>query len=82
MASQNQGQLDSEAIAEVVFFLIVVWMVAGPIRGTVLSTQVWFSSVFTKGAGQVESTKNLAQQLIESSERIKTLEGKLAKSEL
>ncbi len=57
-------------------------MIAGPIRGTVLSTQTWVSSVFTKGATQVESTKNLAEKLIESSERIKTLEEKLAKSEL
>lgn len=82
MASQNQGNLDSEAIAEVVFFLILVWMIAGPVRGTVLSTQTWISSVFTKGATQVESTKNLAEKLIESSERIKALEEKLAKSEL
>lgn len=57
-------------------------MVAGPVRGAVLSTQTWVSSVFTKGALQVESTKNLAEQLLESSRRIKNLEEKLAKSEL
>lgn len=82
MPAQNQSPLDTESVAEVIFFLILVWMIAGPVKGAVLSTQTWVSSVFTKGAYQVESTKNLAEQLLESSRRIKSLEEKLAKAEL
>jgi rod shape-determining protein MreC len=48
----------------------------------VLGAQSWISSVFAHGAYQVESTKNLANQLLDASDRIKNLETKLAKAQL
>lgn len=57
-------------------------MIAGPVSGAVLSTETWISSVFAKGAYQIQSTKNLATQLLQSSHRIKTLEAKLAEAQL
>ncbi|HEY9713078.1 MAG TPA: rod shape-determining protein MreC [Chroococcales cyanobacterium] len=84
MPQQNQTRLplDSEATAEFIFLLIIIWMVAGPISGAILSTQTWISSIFTKGVYQVESTKNLAKRVLISTERIKALETKLAQQEL
>lgn len=83
MASQNENQpLDSEALAEFIVLVILIWMIAGPVRGLVMGTQTWISSMFTKGASQVKSTKDLAEQLMKSSQRIRDLEAKLAKSEL
>lgn len=84
MPHENQSRLPlgSEAIAEIIFLIILIWMIAGPISGFVLNGQTWVSSIFAKGVYQVESTKNLAKQALESSERIKALETKLAKQEL
>jgi rod shape-determining protein MreC len=55
---------------------------AGPVSGAVLSVQSWVSSVFARGAYSVESTKNLAKQLLDASDRIKSLETRLAKAQL
>lgn len=84
MAVQEHGNesISSSAIAEVIFLFILVWLIAGPLSGLVLSTQVSLSGIFAKGAHQVESTKQLAQQLIEASTRIKMLEKQLADTEL
>lgn len=84
MPAHNQSRmpLDAESLAELVFLMLVIWLIAGPISGFVLNTQTWVSSVFVKGAYQVESTKNLAKQLLESSERIRSLQAKLAQDEL
>lgn len=83
MPAHNQRMpMDAESLAEIAFLLVLIWLVAGPVSGFILNTQTWVSSVFVKGAYQVESTRNLAEQLLESSERIKQLEGKLAHAEL
>ena len=84
MSVQGQSRLpiDSESTAEVLFLLVLIWMLAGPISGAVLTAHTWVSAVMTKSANQVESTKNLAEQLLEASARIKYLEKKLADSQL
>lgn len=84
MALQQRSRLpiDSESIAEVVFLLILLWMVAGPISGAVLTVHTWASALLTKSAYQVESTQKLAKELLEASARIKTLEKKLADQQL
>jgi len=74
--------IDSESTAEVVFLLILIWMVAGPISGAVLTVHTWASSLFTKSAHQVESTRKLANEVIEASAKIKALEKKLADQQL
>lgn len=55
---------------------------AGPLSGFVLSANTCLSALLTKGAFQLESTKNLARQVVSSAERIRTLETKLAQSQL
>jgi rod shape-determining protein MreC len=74
--------VNSEAAAEVIFLLILIYLMAGPVSGAVLSCGAWISSVFARGAYQIESTKNLANQLLDASDRIKNLETKLAKTQL
>ncbi|MBI4532664.1 MAG: rod shape-determining protein MreC [Candidatus Melainabacteria bacterium] len=84
MTVQDRGRLpiSSKAIAEVVFLIILIWMLSGPISGMVLTVHTWASALFTKSAYKVESTKNLAKQLLEASNRIKTLEKQLADNQL
>jgi rod shape-determining protein MreC len=74
--------LDSESIAEAIFVLAVFFMLLGPAGGLVLSTCATISGIFTKGANQVESTRNLANQLLVASDRIKSLEQKVADQDL
>ncbi len=74
--------IDSQSTAEVAFLLILIWMLAGPVSGAVLSTHTWMAGIITKSAYQVESTKNLANEVLEKSNRIKTLEQKLADQEM
>lgn len=74
--------ISSETIAEIVFLSILIWMLSGPISGLVLSLYSSLSGVVTKSAYSVESTKNLAEQLLVASDQIKTLEKKLADSDL
>lgn len=57
-------------------------MVAGPISGLVLSVSTWASGIITKGANQVESTRNFAAKLLAASERIRTLEKQVADDQL
>jgi rod shape-determining protein MreC len=80
--SSSRLPLDSESIAEAVFVLGVFFMLLGPAGGLVLSTCATISGVFTKGANQVESTRNLANQLLVASDRIKSLEKRVADQEL
>jgi rod shape-determining protein MreC len=78
----NRLPFDGTTTAEVLFLLILIWMMAGPISGAVLNTQTWLSGVVTKSANQVESTRNVANQLLEASGKIRTLEKTLADNEL
>ncbi|MBZ0186079.1 MAG: rod shape-determining protein MreC [Candidatus Obscuribacterales bacterium] len=72
----------SESVAEAIFLIILIVLIGGPISGLVLTASSWVSTVYTRGASQVESTKNLADKVFKSSERIRELEHKLTKSEL
>lgn len=72
----------SEAIAEAVFLIIIIIMVGGPAAGMLLSAATALSGILTKSAYQVQSTRNLAEELLVSSKRIRELERKLAKAEL
>jgi rod shape-determining protein MreC len=47
-----------------------------------LNAQAWVTSLFAKGAYSVQSGKNLANRLLDASERIKTLETRLAKAQV
>ncbi len=81
-SGQRRLPVSSESAAEFIFLVILIWLLAGPVSGAVLSVQSWVSSVFARGAYSVESTKNLAKQLLDASDRIKTLETRLAKAQL
>jgi rod shape-determining protein MreC len=61
---------------------MLLWFVAGPLSGTILNIQSFVSSLFTNSANQVKSTRELATQVLQASERIKSLETKLAQLEL
>lgn len=84
MATPNEPRLfeQTESIAEVLFILIIVFMICGPVSGSVLSVTGWASSLLSTSIHKVESTKNIAEKLLESSERIRELEQKLTDSEL
>lgn len=79
---QSRLPIDSESVAEVAFLAMLIWMLAGPLSGAVLTTGGWVSGLVTKSEHQVESTRNLAKQLLEASARIKFLEKKLADTQL
>ncbi len=84
MAVRNESDLEaqSQSVAEYLFLIMLVLMVAVPISGMALSVSSWFSSIYAKGEYQFVSTKNLAEQLLHASTRIRTLESKLAQNEL
>lgn len=82
MANESDFETQSQSIAEYIVLVMIILMVAVPASGFVLSAQTWASSLFAKGATQLESTKNLAEQLFDASDKIRALESKLAKSEL
>jgi rod shape-determining protein MreC len=81
-SGHKRFSIDAESASEVAFLLILIWMLAGPVSGAVLTVHTWVSAIFTKSAHQLESTKILAEQVIESSARIKYLEKKLADTEM
>jgi rod shape-determining protein MreC len=61
---------------------VVFYLILGPLGGLVLSGYATVSGIFAKGAYQVESTKNLGAQLFVASQRIKSLEQKVADQDL
>ena len=84
MAAQSPNRLpvDSESAAELIFLLILIYMVAGPLSGAMLTATSWVSGVLTKSAHKVESTRDLASKLMAASTRIQYLEKKLADTQL
>ncbi len=84
MSLRNESDFESQSqsLAEYLVLAMLVLMVAVPAAGFVLSVQSWASGIFSKGAYQVESTKNLAEQLFDASNKIRALERKLAQNEL
>lgn len=81
-ASQSRFTVNSSTIAEAVFLAILILMAAGPLSGMIAWTHSITSATITRGATQVESTKNLAEQLLAASDKINGLEKKLADAEL
>ncbi len=79
---QNSFALDRGTIAEILFFGVILLYLIGPASGLVLNTNAAVAGFFTKGATQIESTRNLAQRVLTSAERIKDLEKNLAEKEL
>ena len=79
---QSRLSFDFFTTAEWLFLFIVVWLLSGPFSGFVLGANTWLSAIFTKGAFQLESTKNLANQVMVAADRIRTLETKLAQAQL
>ncbi len=84
MAVRNESDLEaqSQSVAEYLFLIMLILMVAVPVSGMALSSSSWFSSIYAKGEYSFVSTRNLAEQLLNASSRIRTLESKLAKNEL
>jgi rod shape-determining protein MreC len=80
--SPNRFPIDSDTLAEVVFILVVFYLILGPLGGFVLSSYATVSGIFAKGANSVESGKNLANQLLTATDRIKTLEKRVADQDL
>ena len=79
---QNSFALDQATIAELVFLGILFLYFIGPASGFVLNTNATIAGFFTKSITQIESTRNLAQKVMTSADRIKELETKLAQKEL
>ncbi len=80
--SRNRIPLSAETTAEFLVLVILIWFIAGPVSGSILNMESFISSIFIRGAMGVSSTRDLASQLLQSSERIKTLEARLAKTEI
>jgi rod shape-determining protein MreC len=57
-------------------------MIAGPLSGLVLSIHSSFAGIISKSINKIESTRNLAAQLLAQSQKIKDLEQKLANSDM
>lgn len=78
----SNTRFNTAAVAETVFLALLILMAAGPLSGLISWTHSTLSSTITRGATQVESTKNLAEQLIAASDKINGMEKKLADAEL
>lgn len=81
-AAQSRFTVNSSTVAETVFVALLILMLAGPLSGLIAWTNSTLSSMINRGATQVESTKNLAEQLLAAGEKINNLEKKLADAEL
>lgn len=82
LPSDTRLHEQSQTVAEFVFLFILIILMSGPLSGAVLGLYTSASSVLTKGATQFESTKNLASQVLERTEKIRVLEKKVAQQEL
>lgn len=82
LAKPSRISFDLFSTAEWLFLFTLAWLLAGPLTGLVLSANTCLSSLFTQGAFQLESTKNLANQVMVAAERIRNLETKLAQAQL
>ena len=80
--AQSRFAIDSATIAETVMLALLILLFAGPLGGLIGWTSSTLSVMVTRGATQVESTRNLAEQLLAASEKTKGLEKKLADAEL
>lgn len=81
-ASQSRFTVSSASIAETIFLAILILMFAGPLSGLISWANATISALITHGTMQVESTRNLANELINAGKKIEGLEKKVADSEL
>lgn len=79
---RSRFSVSSEAIAETVFLLILIILGAGPVSGLLSWANTSFLAVVNRSATEFESTKNLASELVQAGEKIKSLEKKIADTEL
>jgi rod shape-determining protein MreC len=79
---QSRAFFDPAQTAEWLVLFMLVWLVGGPLSGVFLSAHAWISAIIARGQIGVQSTKNLAAQVLVASDRIKKLEEKLAQSQL
>lgn len=79
---QSRFTVSSATIAETVMLTLLILALAGPVSGLISWTNSTLSMMISRGATQVESTKNLAEQKIADAEKIKSIEKKLADAEL
>ncbi len=80
--SQSRFTVSSSTVAETVFIALLILMAAGPLSGLIAWTNSTLSSMISHGATQVETTKNLAEQLMAAGNKINVLEKKVADAEL
>lgn len=80
--AHSRFTVDSSMVAETVFLALLILMLAGPLSGLISFVQSTLSAMIMRGTTQVESTKNLAEQLLAAGEKINGLEKKLADAEL
>jgi len=74
--------VSSSTVAETAFIALLIVTLSGPVSGLIGWTQSLLASLISHSATQVESTKNLAEQLLAAGEKTKNLEKKLADAEL
>jgi rod shape-determining protein MreC len=79
---QSRFTVSSSTVAETVFVALLIVTLAAPLSGLISWTQSTLSSLIAHSTTQVESTRNLAEQLMSASDKIKGLEKKLADAEL
>lgn len=80
--SASRYTISSASMAETAFLVVIVLMAAGPVSGVIAWAHSSLSSMIAIGGTQLESTRNLASQLIDAGEKIRALEKKLGDSEL
>ncbi|MBY0356783.1 MAG: rod shape-determining protein MreC [Candidatus Obscuribacterales bacterium] len=81
-AEDSRFTISSATIAELIFMIMLIFMIAGPVSGLISWTNATVNALITQGNMQVESTRNLANELITASKKIEHLEKKVADSEL
>jgi rod shape-determining protein MreC len=79
---QTRAIFNTQAIAELIVLFMMIYLLAGPLSSSILSIHAALSALIAKSQTQIESTKNLANQLLAASDRIKKLETKLAQSQI
>lgn len=80
--ASSRYTISSASLAETIFLGIIIVATAGPVSGMISWAHSSLSSIISKGSTEFESTRNLASQLIDAGDKIKTLEKKIADSEL
>lgn len=81
-SNQSRFTVSSSTVAETIFLAVIIITLAAPLSGFIGWTQSTLFSIVSHSATQLESTKNLAEQLMTAGDKIRGLEKKLADAEL